>query len=121
MSLETAVILSCHGEDDFSVWNVELPTPLLRRARHAENTATGGLAFILEQIAVPEPTLGAGARCHFLCEEGRSFALFTLEVDADFFERHRNEGCSVRGGKEDILTELEEQFLSRAHIWAPVM
>lgn len=120
MSYENATILFRHGPDDFSVWNVDLPAPLLREAQHTTNTATGDLGFILDQLPIDEP--GAGSTlCQMLFEDGSSFALFSMEVAPDFFDEHRDEGCSVRGGKAEVAAEVEELLHHQAQYWVQAM
>lgn len=120
MSYETATILFRHGEDDFAVWDVDLPERLLREARHAQNTATGDLGFIFDQLPVQESAAG-DSRCQFLFEDGSAFALFTMEMDPAFFDEYRDKGCSVRGGKEEILAEITEQLQEQARQWTLAM
>lgn len=120
MSYETATILFRHGQDDFAVWDVDLPSALIRQARHALNTATGDLGFILDQLPIQEE--GAdGPCCQFLCRDGSALALFTMEMSAGFFNEYRNEGCSVRGGKSDVMAEVEEMLQEQAHCWGLAM
>lgn len=120
MPYENATILFRHGKDDFAVWQVELPEPLLRKARHAQNTATGDLGFILDQLPAEEPGMD-GARCQFLFEDGSSFALFSVDLGGEFYARYQSDGCSVRGSKQDVLTEVEEQLQALAHRWEMAM
>lgn len=120
MRYETATILFRHGEDDFAAWDVDLPEQLLREVRYGQNTATGDLAFILDQLPIEASGKG-GARCQFLFEDGSAFALFSAELGPDFFDRHQGRGCFTRGGKEEVLAELEEQFQRLAHQWEMVM
>lgn len=116
MSYENATILFRHGQDDFAVWEMDLPEHLLRQARRSLNTATGDLGFILDQLPIQKDG-GINPRCHFLFEDGSALALFSMEMAAGFFDEYRNEGCSVRGGKADVMAQLQEQ----THCWEPAM
>lgn len=119
MSYESATILFRHGPDDFAVWEVDLPAPLIRQALRAQNTATGDLDFILDQLPIGEA--GVDSPCQFLFEDGSAYALFSMEMDADFFDEYSNEGCSVRGGKEEVIAEVEELLQARAQCWGQAM
>lgn len=120
MPYESATILFRHGKDDFAVWEVELPKPLLQKARHAQNTATGDLDFILDQLPIQENSAD-DPRCQFLFADGSAFALFSVDLGAEFYARYQNDGCSVRGSKQDVLAEVEEQLQALAHRWEMAM
>lgn len=119
MSYESATILFRHGPDDFAVWEVDLPAPLLRQALRAPNTATGDLDFILDQLPIEE--VGVDSPCQFLFKDGSAYALFTMEMGPGFFDEYRNEGCSVRGGKAGMIAEVEELLQEQTQCWGMVM
>lgn len=120
MSYETVTILFRYGQDDYTVWDVDLPEALVRQARRASNTATGDLDFILGQLPIQEDG-GKDHRCQFLFKDGKALALFTMEMPAGFFEEYRNESCSLRGGKSEVMAEVEEHIQEQAHCWELVM
>lgn len=120
MKYENATILFHHGRDDFAVWELDLPESLLRQARSAQKTATGDLGFILDQLPIQKGG-GKDPRYHFLFEDGNALALFSMEMGASFLDEYQNEGCSVRGGRADVMAEVEEQLQEQANCWGPVM
>lgn len=120
MSYETATILFRHGRDDFAVWEVDLPEQMLWQAKRSLNTATGDLDFILDQLPIQKDG-GINPRCHFLFEDGSTLALFSMKMTAGFYDEYRDVGCSVRGGKADVMAEVEEQLREHAHCWEPAM
>lgn len=108
MKYETAAVLFRHHTDDFVLWTVDLPATLLMEARRMENTAFGDLDFVMEELPViPE---GDNSLLHFLFKEGKNFSLFAKETDSAFMEVRQCSGCSVRGGKEDIIEDIRQHF-----------
>ena len=119
MNDERATILFRHGPDDFAVWEVDLPAPLIRQARRAQNTATGDLDFILDQLPIGEA--GVDSPCQFLFKDGSAYALFSMEMGPGFFDKYSDKGCSVRGGKEEVIAEVEELLQEQTQCWVQAM
>lgn len=108
MRLETAAVLFRHHADDFTLWTVDIPTSLLQEAKRMENTAFGDLDFVMEELPVsPE---GDDSKLYFLFKEDKNFSLFAKEATAAFMHAQRCNGCSVRGGKEDIIVDVLQHF-----------
>ena len=108
MRYDTAAVLFRHHADDFALWTVDLPASMIQEVRRMENTAFGDLDFVMEQLPVnPE---GDGSKLHFLFKEGENFSLFAKETAPAFMQAQRHNGCSVRGGKEDIIGDILQHF-----------
>lgn len=108
MRYETAAVLFRHHADDFALWTVDLPASMLQEIRRMENTAFGDLDFVMEELpASPE---GDESKLYFLFKEGENFSLFAKEAAPAFIQAQQCNGCSVRGGKEDIIVDVLQHF-----------
>lgn len=103
---ETAVVLSQHGEDDYSLWVAELPVGAVREARQSEAVAQGGLEAIMDAIHVGD----SEGKLNFLYHGGDGFSLRTMDAGEGFLEGHETNGCSVRGNREEIQAEIMYAF-----------
>ena len=110
MKYQTAVVL-CHiQEDDFSFWIADFPTEIVEQARKSTPRCQGPLCEIIDQIPMLEEQ--EDMRMHFVFHKGQDlFALCMVMVDESFFLRYHYEGSSIRGSKEEIITEVQDFFL----------
>lgn len=119
MNDERATILFREKPNKFTVWEVDLPAPLIQQARRAQNTATGDLDFILDQLPIGET--GVDSPCQFLFKDGSTYALFSMEMGPGFFDKYCDEGVAVCGGKAGVIAEVEELLQEQAQCWGQSM
>lgn len=119
MNDERATILFREKPNKFTVWEVDLPAPLIWQALRAQNTATGDLDFILDQLPLGEASVNSP--CQFLFKDGSAYALFSMEMGSGFFEKYCDEGVAVCGGKEEVIAEVEELLQEQTQCWVQAM
>lgn len=52
---------------------------------------------------------------HLLFREwGTRYSLYSCAVGEEFFSEHQNEGCSVRGSKEEVIFDLTDEAQEQA-------
>ena len=108
MQYKTATILFRDGEDDFTLWVVDLPADRVMKFERSECAIVGEINSLLTQLPI-EPG-NPNNRIHLLCKARERYTLYTCGVSWDFFERYMGEGASSRGNKETIISEAEELF-----------
>ena len=108
MQYKTATILFRDGEDDFTLWVVDLPADRVMKFERSECAIVGEINSLLTQLPI-EPG-NPNNRIHLLCKACERYTLYTCGVSWDFFERYMGEGASSRGNKETIISEAEELF-----------
>ena len=101
-------IFEHHGNNDYSMWTTELPTELTCRMQYNGFDAEGEqLQSVAEQL--PAYCDGVYKRLAVLFFKDGHYRLFTHGLMESFLETHRNDGGSVRGTWDDILSELLAQ------------
>lgn len=94
-----------HGEDDYGLWQVQLPVYLVR------NILNSPQSFIGEWMRLWTAYLWSRSRpdntLHFLFPRGGKIACCSMEMEEQFFEEYSTHGTSVRGSREDIRQDLE--------------
>ena len=108
MQYKTATILFRDGEDDFTLWVVDLPADRVMKFKRSECAIVGEISSLFTQLPI-EPG-NPNNRIHLLCKECEMYTLYTNDVSWDFFEKYSGEGVSVRGSKEVIFAEIKEVF-----------
>ena len=108
MQYKTATILFRDGEDDFTLWVVDLPAERVMKFERSECAIVGEIDSLLTQLPI-EPG-NPNNRIHLLRNECERYILYTSGVSWNFFEKYMGEGASSRGNKETIICEVEELF-----------
>ena len=97
-----------HGEDDFSLWQVELPEDIVETVKKGERRTAETVENLLLQMpvtdAMPEDTL------FVLVRNGEEMSLYTGQAGADFVERYGHEGCSTRADLRYIADALHTKL-----------
>ena len=108
MKYDTAIILFCHGVNDYAVWEVDLPADFIQQARNTEPVTDGDLRSVMGQV----PMIGEemDAALHLLFYENGQFSLHRQLVDESFLDAYQHTGCSARGSMEVILSEVADCF-----------
>lgn len=108
IAFSQAHIITCHGKDDYSLWSAEIPKDMLHSILHEACERVGTLD---ELMGAMNPEGGYEMRL-FIQTPGRQFAFYRIPERLSNLEDYANEGCSVRGTKDEIMTEIFTE-------WAP--
>lgn len=93
-----------HGEDDYGLWQVEIPIYLVRNILNSPQNFVGDLDEVLD--GVPLEPWPPNHTMHFLFPRGGRIACCSMEMGQEFFAEYGIQGSSVRGSREDIREEL---------------
>lgn len=93
-----------HEEDDYGLWQVQLPLYLVRNILNSPENFTGDADEIME--GVPLAPWPSGNKLHFLFPRGGRIACCSMEMEEGFFAEYGIRGTSVRGSREDIREEI---------------
>lgn len=93
-----------HGEDDYGLWQVEIPRYLVRNILNSPQSFVGDLDEVLD--GVPLEPWPPNHTMHFLFPRGGRIACCSMEMEHEFFAEYGIQGSSVRGSREDIREEL---------------
>lgn len=111
MKYDTTAILFRDGEDDFTLWMIDLPEDLVRKLKRSDCAIVGMVDFLMSQMPIEEGN--PENRLHILERNCERYQLYTADTSWDFFEKYGGEGCSTRGNKESVLAEIKELFHSQ--------
>ena len=100
--------ITCHGKDDYSLWLAEIPKDMLHSILREACERVGTLD---ELMGAMNPKDGYEMRL-FIQTPGRQFAFYRIPERLSNLEDYANEGCSVRGTKDEIMAEIFTE-------WAP--
>lgn len=108
IAFSQAHIITCHGKDDYSLWSAEIPKDMLHSILHEACERVGTLDELMDAM---NPKDGYEMRL-FIQTPGRQFAFYRIPERLSNLEDYANEGCSVRGTKDEIMAEIFTE-------WAP--
>ena len=91
-----------HGRDDYSVWNVEIPSDMFRSIVREAAEKIGTLEELMSGM---DPTSGCEMRLLTRMKDGR-FAFFTIPERMNALRDYETQGSSTRGDKEQIMAEI---------------
>ena len=94
--------ITCHGRDDYSVWNVEIPSDMFRSIVREAAEKIGTLEELMSGM---DPTSGCEMRLLTRMKDGR-FAFFTIPERMNALRDYETQGSSTRGDKEQIMAEI---------------
>lgn len=108
MRYKEAVFLYRDGDDDFTMWSVDLPENDVAGISTNCKESRGELSALMSQL--PPFSENTANQLHLLMKHGEEYVLCSKEVPFSFIEQHQHEGYSVRGNKESVLAETEDLF-----------
>ena len=94
--------ITCHGRDDYALWNVEIPSDLFRSIVREAAEKVGTLEVLLDSM---DPTSGCEMRLLTQMKNGR-FAFFAIPERMNALRAYETQGSSVRGSREQIMAEI---------------
>lgn len=101
---ELVNVLWHHGEDDYGLWQVQLPVYLVRNILNSPQCFMGDVDEIMDGVPMDQET--SGNTLHFLFPRGGKIACCSMEMEEKFFEECSTHGTSVRGRRADIRQDL---------------
>lgn len=108
MKYTEVLLLLRNGRNDFTLWVTELPeqavTEIISRGSEMRDD--------LEELMAHLPTISESAddQIHLLMRDRQGYVLCTKDADPAFYEDYQHIGCSVRGDRSIIISEIEEFF-----------
>lgn len=101
---ELANVLWHYGEDDYGLWQVQLPVYLVWNIFNGTQNSIGDLDEILDGLPIEQET--CGTILHFLFPKGGKVVCCSVEMAETFMEEYSMQGSSLRGSRADIREEL---------------
>lgn len=101
---ELANVLLHYGEDDYGLWQVQLPVYLVWNIFNGTQNSIGDLDEILDGLPIEQET--CGTILHFLFPKGGKVVCCSVEMTETFMEEYSMQGSSLRGSRADIREEL---------------
>ena len=108
MRYEHTAILFRDGENDYTLWMVDLPEDIVRGLKRSDCAILGQADILMSQMPIEEGN--PENRLHILEKFCERFRLYTSCVKWDFFEKYGGDGVSSRGSKEAIFAEIKDVF-----------
>lgn len=101
---ELVNVLWHHGEDDYGLWQVQLPVYMIRNILNSPQNLIGDVDEVMDSVPMePEPSDNT---LHFLFPRGGQIACCSMEMEEKFFAEYSTQGTSVRGSRADIREDL---------------
>ena len=94
--------ITCHGRDDYAVWNVEIPSDMFRSIVREAAEKVGTLEELMDSM---DATTGCEMRLLTQMKDGR-FALFSIPERMNGLRDYETQGSSTRGSKEQIMADI---------------
>lgn len=94
--------ITCHGRDDYAVWNVEIPSDMFRSIVREAAEKVGTLEELMDSM---DATTGCEMRLLTQMKDGR-FAFFSIPERMNGLRDYETQGSSTRGSKEQIMADI---------------
>lgn len=94
--------ITCHGRDDYALWNVEIPSDMFRSIVREAAEKVGTLEELMSGM---DPTSGCEMRLLTQMKDGR-FAFFAIPERMNALRDYETQDSSVRGSREQIMAEI---------------
>lgn len=96
----------CHGKDDYSLTSMEIPTDMFRSLQKENATQIGPLEKLLDRMNTQ-----SGGEMKILSQmQNNLFAFYTIPERLSYLQEYTEQGCSVRGSKEQIMAEIYTEW-----------
>lgn len=98
--------VTCHGKDDYSLTSMEIPTDMFRSIQKENATQIGPLEKLLDRMNTQ-----SGGEMKILSQmQNNLFAFYTIPERLSYLQEYTEQGCSVRGSKEQIMAEIYTEW-----------
>lgn len=94
--------ITCHGHDDYSIWNVKIPSDMFHSIVREAAEKVGTLEELMSGM---DPASGCQMRLLTQMKDGQ-FAFFAIPERMNHLQDYETQGSSTRGSKEQIMAEL---------------
>jgi len=101
------------GTNDYELWTLTLSREKLYELRQKPFVSEGNIRQIFERV--PSTEHQSKDVCNFVLPHGEELKLLTVDMGTDFREKHRHNGSSVRGTREEIIAELRQTFKKQGY------
>ncbi len=101
------------GPDDYSLWTLTLPRDKIGQIRQQSPIAWGDMRRIFSEIRSGEEQ--PESICNFVLPHSNGLRLLTVDMGEDFAEKNRHNGCSARGSREQIMSELRDTLKGQGY------
>ena len=102
-----------YGPDDYSLWTFTMPRDRIGEIRQGTPVVEGDMRRVFEEIRSvdyqPESV------CNFVLPQSKGLRLFRVDMGEDFAYRNRYNGCSVRGSREQIMSDLRDTLKGQGY------
>lgn len=93
-----------HGEDDFALWQVQLPVSLVRNILNTPEFFSGDVDAVMDSLPL-EPEKASNT-LHFVFPRGGELVCCTKDMGMDFFDRYDTQGASVRADRAYVRNDI---------------
>lgn len=94
--------VTCHGRDDYALWNAAIPSDLFHSIVREAAKKVGTLEELMDSM---DPTSGCKMQLLTQMKDGR-FAFFAIPERMNALRDYEAQGSSVRGSREQIMAEI---------------
>lgn len=101
------------GSDDYSLWTLTMPRDKIGQIRQRSPFVEGDMSRIFSEIRTGEEQ--PESICNFVLPHSNGLRLFTVDMGEDFVDSNRHNGCSVRGSREQIMSELRDTLKEQGY------
>lgn len=99
MNVIPCTAVSRYGEDDFSVWFVDITEDEYKKLTENADAVSGEGELLLRSLPID-------GELHFISYADNKAEICSCEADESFIEKYNHLGCSFRGPMRDILYEI---------------
>ena len=101
MSFMNAKFIYRHGQDDFSLWIVQIDKQGFQKAMRNTARITGQPQDVLQYLPVMNPQTDTNLYCFF--SDTHMAEILSVQVDQDFVKQYYGQGNMVRGNLQEIV------------------
>lgn len=101
------------NHNDYELWNLTLPREKIQEIRQVQEDISGDLRQIFEELPLDDGQMEN--KIHFALPHQDGLRIVTVDMGEGFADRNRYNGSSVRGSREEIISELRETLKAQGY------
>lgn len=101
MSFTNAKFIYRHGQDDFSLWIVQIDNQSFQKSMQNAVRITGQPQDVLQHLPVVKPQ--TDINLYYFFSDTRTAEILSVQVDQDFIEQYHGQGNMVHGNLQEIV------------------
>lgn len=101
------------NHNDYELWNLTLPREKIQKIRQVQEDISGDLRQIFEELPLDDGQMEN--KIHFALPHQDGLRIVTVDMGEGFADRNRYNGSSVRGSREEIISELRETLKAQGY------